>query len=173
MDMLKIEQQRQALEGNLQQLRQSLKYWQAFEAEYEGLKEEILDAQPNVDAAKLDALSTAYDGELVTKQVIRELAGLDNGTPRTGQQIVRDLEKRVEYVQRNCEVIQRRFFDAEAKLEEFDFAAMRDAENFLSGGGSGGEGFPLTEIHEELDEDGNVISSRLERPEEKQARLVE
>ncbi|KAI7624562.1 hypothetical protein KC319_g17901, partial [Hortaea werneckii] len=103
MDMLKIEQQRQALEGNLQQLRQSLKYWQAFEAEYEGLKEEILDAQPNVDAAKLDALSTAYDGELVTKQVIRELAGLDNGTPRTGQQIVRDLERRVEYVQRNCE----------------------------------------------------------------------
>ncbi|KAI7462534.1 hypothetical protein KC351_g16300 [Hortaea werneckii] len=173
MDMLKIEQQRQALEGNLQQLRQSLKYWQAFEAEYEGLKEEIQDAQPNVDAAKLDALSTAYDGELVTKQVIRELAGLDKGTPRTGQQMVRDLERRVEYVQRNCEVIQRRFFDAEAKLEEFDFAAMRDAESFLSGGGSGVEGFPLTEIHEELDEDGNVISSRLERPEEKQARLVE
>ncbi|KAI7367451.1 hypothetical protein KC354_g3428 [Hortaea werneckii] len=173
MDMLKIEQQRQALEGNLQQLRQSLKYWQAFEAEYEGLKEEILDAQPNVDAAKLDALSTAYDGKLVTKQVIRELAGLDKGTPRTGQQIVRDLERRVEYVQKNCEVIQRRFFDAEAKLEEFDFAAMRDAENFLGAGGSAGEGFPLTEIHEELDEDGNVISSRLERPEEKQARLVE
>ncbi|KAI7546464.1 hypothetical protein KC331_g5603 [Hortaea werneckii] len=173
MDMLKIEQQRQALEGNLQQLRQSLKYWQAFEAEYEGLKEEILDAQPNVDAAKLDALSMAYDGELVTKQVIRELAGLDKGSPRTGQQIVRDLERRVEYVQRNCEVIQRRFFDAEAKLEEFDFAAMRDAENFLGAGRGGGENFPLTEIHEELDEDGNVISSRLERPEEKQARLVE
>ncbi|KAF2766656.1 hypothetical protein EJ03DRAFT_175247 [Teratosphaeria nubilosa] len=163
MDLLKVEQQRQALEKNLQELRQSLKYWQTFEAEYEGLKEEILGAQPNVDSAKLTKISKTYDGDLVTEQIILELSGLGKSSPRTGQQIVRDIERRQEYVQKNVEIIQRRFFNAEAKLEEFDFAATRDSET----------GLPLTEITEELDDDDNVISSSLSQPEVQQSRLVE
>jgi unconventional prefoldin RPB5 interactor 1 len=163
MDLLRVEQQRQALEENLQKLRQSLRYWQTFEAEYEGLKEEIQEAQPNVDKAKLEEISKSYDGEVVTEKVIRELAGLDKGSPRTGQQIIRDIERRQEYVQKNSETIQRRFFEAEAKLEEFDFAATRDSET----------GLPLTEILEELDDDDNVISSTLSQPEAQQSKLVE
>ncbi|KAK5123619.1 hypothetical protein LTR85_002657 [Meristemomyces frigidus] len=162
MDLLRVEQQRQALEENLRKLRQSLKYWQTFEAEYEGLKEEILEAQP-VTPTKLTEISESYDGELVTKDVVRELAGLDKDSPRSGLQIVRDIERRQEYVQKNIETIQRRFFEAEAKQEEFDFAARRDASG----------GLPLTEIHEELDEDDNVISSRLVQPEASQTNLVE
>ncbi|TKA21658.1 hypothetical protein B0A50_08819 [Salinomyces thailandicus] len=165
MDLLRIEQQRQALEANLQQLRQSLKYWQTFEAEYEGLKEEINESQPLLD---LGRLCETYDGQLVNHSVIRELAGLDKDTPRTGPQVIRDVERRQEYVRKNIETIQRRFFDAEAKLEEFDFAAMRDG-----GPGGGVGGLPLTEIHEELDEEGNVISASLSQPEAAQAKLVE
>jgi len=165
MDLLRLEQQRQELEQSLQKLRQSLKYWQTFEAEYEGLKEEIREAQPDVSFAKLTEISESYEGELVTKQVVRELAGWDKASspPRTGQQIIRDIERRQEYVQKNIEIIQRRFFESEAKLEEFDFAATRDIVT----------GLPLTEIEEELDEDDNVVSSRLTQPEEKQKQLVE
>ncbi|KAH9831908.1 Prefoldin subunit [Teratosphaeria destructans] len=163
MDLVKVEQQRQALEKNLRELRQSLKYWQTFEAEYEGLKEAILEAQPNVDSAKLTEISKTYDGDLVTEQIILELSGLGRSSPRTGQQIVRDIERRQEYVQKNVEIIQRRFFNAEAKLEEFDFAATRDSET----------GLPLTEILEELDDDDNVISSSLSQPEVQHSRLVE
>ncbi|KAK4539914.1 hypothetical protein LTR36_009956 [Oleoguttula mirabilis] len=163
MDLLRVEQQRQSLEEHIRKLRQSLKYWQTFEAEYEGLKEEIQEAQPVIDAAKLTELSESYDGELVTKDVVRELAGLDKDSPRSGPQIVRDIERRQEYVQKNIDTIQRRFFEAEAKLEEFDFAASRDSSGAL----------PLTEIHEELDDDDNVISSQLVQPEASQTKLVE
>ena len=38
---LDLERQRRRLEENVQQLRKSLQYWQLWEAEYEGLKEEI------------------------------------------------------------------------------------------------------------------------------------
>ncbi|KXL48270.1 MAG: hypothetical protein FE78DRAFT_87384 [Acidomyces sp. 'richmondensis'] len=168
MDLLRIEQQRQALEENLQELRRSLKYWQTFEAEYEGLKEEIVErGGQGVDQAKLDEIAKTYEGELVTESVVRELAGLNkNGiAPRSAQQIVRDLERRLEYVQKNVETIQRRFFGAEAKLEEFDFAARRES--------GGEEMLPLTDIIEELDDDDNVVMSRLIQPEKSQAKLVE
>jgi len=164
MDLLRLEQQRQALEENLLKLRQSLKYWQTFEAEYEGLKEEIEADPAAVDSEPgLTHLSKTYDGELVDEKVIRELAGIDKDSPRSPRQIVRDIERRQEYVQKNLETIQRRFFEAEAKLEEFDFAATRDSNT----------GLPLTEIHEELDDDDNVISSRLSQPTSEQANLVE
>lgn len=168
MDLLRIEQQRQALEENLQELRRSLKYWQTFEAEYEGLKEEIVEhGEQDVGRAKLDEIAKTYDGALVNEGVVRELAGLDKkGVPlRSAQQIVRDIERRLEYVQKNVETIQRRFFGAEAKLEEFDFAARRESE--------GEDMLPLTEIIEELDDDDNVIMSRLVQPEKSQAKLVD
>lgn len=53
MDLLSLEQQRQALELNLEKLRQSLKHWQTWEAEYEGLKEEILGVEGDVTPEKL------------------------------------------------------------------------------------------------------------------------
>lgn len=36
-----LEQQRELLERNVAQLQKSLQYWQTWEAEYEGLREEI------------------------------------------------------------------------------------------------------------------------------------
>lgn len=57
MDLLTLEQQRQALELNLQKLRQTLKLWQTWEAEYEGLKEEVLGVEGDVTSAELVWLS--------------------------------------------------------------------------------------------------------------------
>lgn len=165
MDLLRLEQQRQALEQSLQKLRASLKYWQTFEAEYEGFKEEIEATAGDVD---LVAISQTYPGGLVNEKEIRELSGLNTGSPRTVPQILGMISRRQEYVHKNIETVQRQFFDAEAKLEELDFAAHsanRDGRN-----SSGG--LPLTEIHEELDEEGNVISSSLSQPEVASSKLV-
>ncbi|KAK3707755.1 hypothetical protein LTR37_011932 [Vermiconidia calcicola] len=164
MDVLKLEQQRQALEANLQRLRQSLKHWQTWEAEYEGLKEEIAKVDDDLDPSKLATIASTYNGDLVDEKEVRELAGLSRESPRSAEQIVGLIERRQEYVQKNIDTVQRQFFDAEAKSEELAFAAAN-----LGGGESG---LPLTEIHEELDEDGNVIASQLSRPEEATAKVV-
>lgn len=162
MDLLRLEQQRQALEQSLAKLRTSLKYWQTFEAEYEGFKEEIEATTGDVD---LVSISQAYSGELVNEKEIRELSGLSTNSPRTVPQIVGMISRRQEYVQKNIETVQRQFWDAEAKLEEIDFAS-HSANRDSSGG------LPLTEIHEELDEEGNVISSNLSQPELSTSKLV-
>ena len=166
MDLLKLEQQRQALETSLQSLRQSLKHWQTWEAEYEGLKEEIQHIDGDLTTSTLTEVAKAYDGELVNETEVRELVGLDKDVPRTAKQIIGLIERRQEYVQKNIDTIQRQFFDAEAKSEELAFAAASQSSADQSG-------LPLTEIHEELDDDGNVISSRLSQPEEATAKVVE
>lgn len=165
MDLLRLEQQRQALEQSLTKLRTSLKYWQTFEAEYEGFKEEIEATTGDVDLA---SISQAYSGDLVNEKEIRELSGLSTNSPRTVPQILGMISRRQEYVQKNIETVQRQFWDAEAKLEELDFVSH--SANRASN--SSTSGLPLTEIHEELDEDGNVISSNLSQPELSTSKLV-
>lgn len=166
MDLFKLEQQRQGLEDNLQKLRQSLKHWQTWEAEYEGLKEELQGVHGNPTASQLATIARSYDGELVNEREIRELSGLDKDSPRTAKQILGLVERRQEYVQKNIETIQKQYFDAEAKSEELAFAARNQNS-------ANQAGLPLTEIHEELDDDGNVISSQLSQPEKATATVVE
>ena len=169
MDLINLEQQRLALEENLQKLRQTLKHWHVWEAEYEGLKEEILNASTGsiTTSTQLETIANTYPGDLVDEKEIRELAGLDKDSPRAAKQIIGLIERRQEYVQKNIETAQRQFFEAEAKSEELAFAVARE------GVAGNDAGLPLTEIHEELDEEGNVISSHLSQPEESTAKVVE
>jgi unconventional prefoldin RPB5 interactor 1 len=44
---------RPLLEDNIAKMRKSLQYWQIWEAEYEGLKEEILAAKPLLERPQL------------------------------------------------------------------------------------------------------------------------
>lgn len=166
MDLAELEQQRLALEAGLEKLRQSLKHWQAWEAEYEGLKEELLTATEELTADGLVKLAKEYSGELVNEKEILDLTGVAKGAPRTATQIVGLIERRQDYVKKNIETVQRQYFDAEAKSEELAFAVAPHGDD-------GENGLPLTEIHEELDEDGNVISSALSRPEESTSQMIE
>lgn len=52
-----LERHRLRLEENLVKLRQTLQHWQTWEAEYEGLKEEILAAGGKASSADLVRLS--------------------------------------------------------------------------------------------------------------------
>ncbi|KAK4637232.1 uncharacterized protein CLAFUR5_00722 [Fulvia fulva] len=164
MDLLRLEQQRLLLEKNLKELRASLKQWQTWSAEYEGFKEEIQATPGTLDFV---SISQTYPGELVNEKEIRDLAGLNSDSPRTAQTILGMISRRQEYVQQNIDTIQRQFWDAEAKLEELDFASFSAARE-----GGNGSGLPLTEIHEELDDEGNVISSSLSRPLDSTAQIV-
>ena len=51
-----LERQRRRLEENVQQLRKSLQHWQLWEAEYEGLKEEISTLSPDQSAISIKDL---------------------------------------------------------------------------------------------------------------------
>jgi len=165
MDLLNLEQQRQSLELNLQILRESLRHWQTWEAEYEGLKEELERCPSEPTVTELESVAQTYDGELVNEKEVRELIGLDKGSLRASTQIVGLIQRRQEYVQKNIETVQRQFFDAEAKSEELAFAAANQSSKSQGG-------LPLTEIQEELDEEGNVISSTVTQPEESTANVI-
>lgn len=175
MDLEALDRQRQALEANLQKLRRSLKHWQTWEAEYEGLKEELLASDSgDLDAARLSDISKTYDGSLVDEKEVRDLTGLATDSPRRCRQIVGLIERRQEYVLKNIETISRQFFAAEGKLEEFAFASAAASGVDARFGDEQDPGdLPLTEIHEELDDDDNVVSSELRRPEEETTKIVE
>ncbi|KAF2210822.1 hypothetical protein CERZMDRAFT_44395 [Cercospora zeae-maydis SCOH1-5] len=162
MDLLEVERQRALLEENLAKLKASLKHFQMLNAEYEGLSEEI---QAGADHVDLEHISKTYPGDIVKEEEIRELAGIPH-SPRAASQIVDLISKRQDYVQKNIDTLQRQFWDAEAKLEELDFVAF-------SNRGNRDEELPLTEIHEELDDDGNIISSSLSQPEAATAKIVD
>lgn len=161
MDLLEVERQRLLLEQNLIKLKASLKHFRTLTAEYEGLTEEI---QAGGDGVDLDNVSKTYAGDIVNEKEVRDLAGLPK-TPRSATQVLDLIAKRQEYVQKNIETLQRQFWDAEAKLEELDFASA----NTDRGKGP----LPLTEIHEELDDDDNVISSSVVQPEAATSKLVD
>lgn len=181
MELTEIERQRQLLEANVQKLRQSLKHWQTWEAEYEGLKEELVATGPeDLTADAVASISRSYDGALVTEKEIRDLAfaqPADVATLRRRAQILGLISRRQEYVLRNIETVSRQFFAAEGKLEEFAFASVTAAGVYGDGAGELEDeeegGLPLSEIHEELDESGNVLRGEVRRPEEATGQVLE
>lgn len=178
MELTEIERQRRALEENVQKLRQSLKHWQTWEAEYEGLKEELIATGPEeLTAEAVSEICKTYGGALVTEKEILELAGQadSDSPPRRRGQILGQISRRQEYVQRNIDTISRQFFVAEGKLEEFAFASVTASGVYGDGiGEDEDEGaLPLSEIHEELDDDDNFVRGEVRRPEEATGKVLE
>ena len=52
-NLVDLETHRRRLEDNVEKLRKSLQHWQTWEAEYEGLKEEILGLGSEVGKQQL------------------------------------------------------------------------------------------------------------------------
>lgn len=178
MELTEIERQRRALEENVQRLRQSLKHWQTWEAEYEGLKEELIATGPEeLTAEAVSEICKTYGGALVTEKEILELAGQadSNSPPRRRGQILGQISRRQEYVQRNIDTISKQFFVAEGKLEEFAFASVTASGVYGDGVGEDEDegGLPLSEIHEELDDDENFVRGEVRRPEEATGKVLE
>lgn len=159
---LDLERHRQLLEDNIAKLRKSLQHWQTWEAEYEGLKEEILASEPLPDREQLVAIGRQYEADLVTGKQVDELLG---NSSRTAPQVVNLLDRRIDYVDQNVRTIQKQITTAEEKLAAATIISTPDVRNE--------EGLPLTEITEELDDEDNVVSSHTSTPGSAKPQLLE
>ncbi|KAF7894453.1 uncharacterized protein EAF01_009904 [Botrytis porri] len=160
---LDLEKYRLQLEDNIAKLRKSLQHWQTWDAEYDGLKEEILSAEPTPNREELISLARNYEADLVKGREIEDILG--TSTQRSAEQVVNLLDRRLDYVQQNIRTIEKQIETAEEKLAKATIISTPDVRNE--------EGLPVTEIIEELDDEGNVISSRLSTPGNVKPQLLE
>lgn len=164
--LIDLERHRLLLETQVTQLRKALQTWQLWSAEYEGLKEEI-EAIPKPSSEDLLQVGRDFHGEVVTLIEIDDILNLKE-TPRTAPQVIDILNKRLEYVAQNVKTAEKQLRAAEEKLEKVDMV-----EDDLSRGQLNEEGLPLTEITEQLDEEGNVLSFKTSTPGSQKGQLVD
>lgn len=160
---LDLERHRQLLEDNVEKLRKSLRHWQAWEAEYESLKEEIRARHPPPTREQLIVIGDAFEGVLVTKTEVEDILGIT--IPRSTEQVVNILDRRIDYVVQNVQTIQKQLDAAGNKLATTAIISSPDVRNE--------EGLPLMEIVEELDEEGNIISGTISTPGSARGQLLE
>ena len=146
-----LERQRQKLQENVDKLHKSIKIWQTWEAEYEGLREELQRLEDSASSQVIDEVGSQCVGEFLNQKEINLLIRNERKQPRTCQQVIGLLSRRIEYVQSNVKSLEGSLQTAEGKLMASQ--ALSPAQQ------NDEEGYPLIEIQEELDEDGNVISS--------------
>ncbi|PWY86067.1 hypothetical protein BO70DRAFT_360879 [Aspergillus heteromorphus CBS 117.55] len=151
-----LERQRLELEGNISKLQDSLYHWRTWEAEYDGLKEDIDELDD--DATTDDFLRVGHDfgGSLVNEDEAKEIFGQKQGVTRSKQQVVDLITRRIDYVKQNASTMEKRLRTAENQLFALDAQEQLPAESTAD--------FPMTEIFEELDENGDVISSKTSTP---------
>jgi unconventional prefoldin RPB5 interactor 1 len=144
-----LEKRRRQLEQNVTELRGLLQHWQTWEAEYEGLKEELEGLGSTASRQEIQAVTEDYEATLLNAKEISQLVKDDKGNDRDARQILGLLARRIDYVQENVKTVQKRYDDAELKLERINVVMQPSATDE--------EGLPLTEITEELDDNDNVI----------------
>ncbi|KAH0537500.1 hypothetical protein FGG08_005718 [Glutinoglossum americanum] len=145
-----LERHRLRLEDNVSKLRKALRHWQTWEAEYEGLKEEIQAFDGDPQPEDLIAIGKNFGGTVVTEKEIKELLGDGQNARRSALQVENMLSRRIEYAQKNAKTVEKQLQIAEDKLNSIIVISKPDVRNE--------EGLPIMEIREELDDDGNVIS---------------
>ncbi|KAI9791444.1 MAG: hypothetical protein M1833_001521 [Piccolia ochrophora] len=152
-----LENERQRLEHSINRLKKSLQQWQTWEAEYEGLKEEILARQDSGEEVDLVSICRDFGGTLIDEKETKDLLGPRRDSRRTPKQVVDLLTRRIDYVQQNVLTVKKQLSAAEEQLD----VLLATREPDLN---KGDKGLPVTEIHEDLDEDGNVLSSHTSTP---------
>ncbi|KAK1993367.1 hypothetical protein LX36DRAFT_643231 [Colletotrichum falcatum] len=160
---LDLERHRLQLEENVAKLQKALLHWQKWDAEYESLKEEIESVPQPASREDLARIRRDFEGEVVDKKEINDLFGRVDLKP--AQQIVNLLSRRIEYVSKNIETLEKQLESAKQKHAAAAVVSNPDVRDE--------DGLPITEIIEELDEEGNVIASRLQRPGDSSAQLKE
>lgn len=159
-----LEEQRLALEENILQLQKSLYHWRTWEAEYDGVREEITHLED--DASKDDFLAVAleFGGTLVDQKEMHAILGAQ-GVVRSRAQVVDLLGRRIDYVKQNVATMENRLKKAENELHSLILDGQPPMQD--------GADFPMQEIMEELDEDGNVVSSKINTPGNEASELLE
>ncbi|KIW94495.1 uncharacterized protein Z519_04471 [Cladophialophora bantiana CBS 173.52] len=154
--LARVELHRAELENNIAKLRKSLRHWQTLEIDYEGLKEEFLGIPEDASADECLLAARSFKPDIIDENELQELLRDKNSRPRRPPQLADLLSKRVDYVTRNVETIRNQLSDAEKKRNALLLAEEPDHRDEA--------GLPLAEITEELDDSGQVISSKVENP---------
>ncbi|CEJ89085.1 hypothetical protein VHEMI04979 [[Torrubiella] hemipterigena] len=152
--LLDLEKHCKQLEENVKQLQTALQHWRTWDAEYESLKEEIEALPSSASSEQLRNIRNAFDAELVVGKELDEIFGQQQ--TKTRDQIVNLLERRIDYVTKNIESLSQQLEKAENKFAAASVISAPDAVDE--------DGQPITEIVEELDDDDNVVSYKLNKP---------
>lgn len=150
-----LEEQRLTLEENILQLQKSLYHWRTWEAEYDGLREEISNLEDDASTDDFFAVALDFGGTLVDQKEMQTILG-SRGAARSRQQVVDLLGRRIDYVQQNVTIMEKRLSKAQNELDALVLSDQPPLQD--------GAEFPMQEIMEELDEDGNVVSSKINTP---------
>ncbi|KAH0530438.1 hypothetical protein TsFJ059_005055 [Trichoderma semiorbis] len=152
--LLDLEKHRLRLEDNVNKLRKALQHWQTWDAEYEALKEEVEAVTAADEAEELRRIHGEFDGELLNGKEIDDIIG--HPKLKTKEQIINVLERRIDYVSQNISTLQKQLETAENKYAAATVISQPDATDE--------DGQPILDIVEELDDDDNVVSFRLNKP---------
>ncbi|KAJ5633685.1 hypothetical protein N7528_001527 [Penicillium herquei] len=155
-----LEERRLALEGNILELQKSLYHWRTWEAEYDGLRDEIKDLPNSATTDDFLAVGSELGGSVVTEEEMQTIIGT-----RSRGQIVDLLGRRIDYVKQNVATMEKRLHAAEQELYSLDAGESMPTEETAE--------FAMREIMEELDEDGEVVSSSVNTPGEHAPQLLE
>ena len=158
----KVDHQLANLEESISKLKKALRHWQSWEIEYEGLREEISSLPDDSSADDMLVVARDFRAESLDDKEIRSLIG--NGRQRLSQ-VVSRLSNRTEYVTRNINTIKRQLNEAQHKRNAL--LLVENAEHRDEAA------LPLTEITEELDENGDVISSSVKTANSTAPQIVE
>ena len=153
------------LEKNIKELEASILYWRKQDAEYEALKDEIQSVRgpPARVAKELARIRREFEPEAIGKDEVEKLLG--DKESKSPEQIANLLGHRIDYVTRNLDTLANRLETVENQYAAATVVSQPDATDE--------EGLPITEIFEELDDDDNIVSYRLQRPGDVQPQIRE
>lgn len=160
-----LERQRLELENNILKLQESLYHWRTWEAEYDGLKEEISNLDDDATTSDFLRIGRNFGGTLVNEDEVRVILGEKQGVTRSRQQVIDLISRRIDYVKENVATMEKRLRKAESQLYALETSEQLPSEPFAD--------YQMTEIMEELDDDGNVISSSTSTPGKQAPELLE
>lgn len=159
-----IERRRVQLQQNVDKLRKALSHWTTWEAEYEALKEEI-QAASDPPPSQIREMARDLELTLLDHKEVEELLCKNSPSERTANQVIDMISRRIDYVRTSSATIEKNLDAAEKKLAGVDV--------LLEPGMDNEEGEPMMDIEEELDDEGNEVSSSVNQTGKAAAELVE
>lgn len=156
---LDLERHRRQLEENVSRLQTALQHWRLCDAEYEELKEAIEASPESIGTKELQQIREGFKGEVISDSEVDQLFEKPHKT------IINLLDRRIDYVTKNVETLEKQLQAAEQKLATAMVVMDPDVRDE--------DGLPFTDIIEELDENDNVVSSHLQRPGDMQPQMME
>lgn len=163
--LVQIDKQLAALEENISKLKASLRYWQTWEIDYEGLREEFERLNDDCTDQEIQAAARESNPEAVDEKEIDTLIASCSTSKKRKSQLVDRLAKRVDYVVRNASTVQNQLSEAQKKRNAMLLAERSDLQDQAA--------LPLSEITEQLADDGKVISSSVQTPKDTAPRLAQ